>query len=147
MNDLHLSSPTIPVGGHASSRRRFGETVKRINTSFPHWFCDNFNMFNDKEDDLPVDQHMLIALMARVLCTLPPPTTIPGRTRRRISVRIARRPGLQIAWTEGLPTKEMPEVDQPVQGTIGYHKRSGGHDVKKFDWEQYLNFADKHLGK
>ena len=40
-------------------------------------------------------------------------------------------------------TKELPEVNNPkVVGKLGYHIRSGRHDVTKYDWEQYLNFAD-----
>ena len=48
---------------------------------------------------------------------------------------------------QGLPTTEMPAVDQPVMGTIGYHYRAGGHDLTPYDWQCYMDFADKHLGK
>ncbi|MFQ6098813.1 MAG: acetylxylan esterase, partial [Armatimonadota bacterium] len=44
-----------------------------------------------------------------------------------------------------LPTEEMPPVNRPVRGTIGYHIRSGKHDVTDYDWGCYLDFADKHL--
>ena len=56
-------------------------------------------------------------------------------------------PVYKLLGTEGLPATEMPDVDQPVQGTIAYHIRTGKHDVTKFDWEQYLKFADQHLKK
>lgn len=46
-----------------------------------------------------------------------------------------------------LATAQMPAVDQPVMGQIGYHIRSGGHDLAGYDWEQYLDFADRHLGR
>ncbi|UCE07110.1 MAG: acetylxylan esterase [bacterium] len=52
------------TGGMALSRMNPSESVERINEKFPHWFNDNFAKFGKNVDRLPVDQHLLVALVA-----------------------------------------------------------------------------------
>jgi hypothetical protein len=133
-------------GGAALSRRKIGETVERMNTKFPHWCCSNYDAYNNKVNELPVDQHMLIALIA------PRPVYIASAEldkwadpKGEFLSGLYATPVYNLFDKKGITNPTMPEVNQAIQNTIAYHIRTGKHNVTDYDWEQYIKFANKNL--
>ncbi len=131
--------------GAAISRGKKGENVASINAFFPHWFCSNYAQYAWKENAMPFDQHMLLAAVAPRLCY------VTSSTKDMWSDPDAEWQGIQEAskaWKlvgqEELPIQPPAAGHTVCAGNVGYHRREGTHGLTMWDWEQFLNFLDKH---
>lgn len=131
-------------GGAALSKRRFGETINVINTQFPHWFCHNFKGYNNNEEALPVDQHLLLALVApRPLYVASAKEDQWADPQGEFLSAYHTSKVYELFHKKGISEAQLPEIQQPIQNTVAYHLRAGKHDVTEYDWEQYLIWAHK----
>lgn len=139
-------------GGTAPNRFLRGETpdkvesVKRINTSFPHWFCDEFTTFNDEPQRLPFDQNCLAAICA------PRPVLFANAEEDKwanpdgqLEVLKAAAPAYALYGKRGIDADAKAEMDKVVGHELGYYIRAGKHSMNRQDWQAFLDFADKHF--
>ncbi len=143
-----VMSQNSGCAGAALWRRNFGENLKYM-SRFPHWLCDNAKKYAGREEDLPVDQHMLLA------CIAPRPVYIMSGINdmwadnmgEYISAHNAT-PVYELFGLKGQSTKERPRInEEAADRALSYCVRSGAHGYEPTDWVQYINFMDYHFNK
>jgi hypothetical protein len=135
-------------GGAALARRNYGETVQRITTVFPHWFVAKYSTYGQDPSKLPVDQHMLLSLLApRPLYVASAQDDQWADPYGEFLSAYHAGPVYDLFGKKGLGTERMPAPEEPVGDVIRYHMRKGEHDIKPYDWQQFITFAKQHLLK
>ena len=135
-------------GGAALSKRKFGETVEAINRRFPHWFADNFRKYNENEESLPLDQHMLPGLIA--------PRAVYYASAREdqwadpkgeyLGLKLGSMVYAEIYGKKAGFQTEFEQLSGPVHlESVGYHIRDGKHNLTWEDWRIFLEFVEKNL--
>ncbi len=134
-------------GGAALSRRAYGETVGRITSSFPHWFCESFSKYAGREAQLPVDQHEVMALIApRAVYVASSDEDLWADPKGEYASLVAAAPVFELLGKQSITETTMPALNAPrVVGNTGYHIRSGGHGLGEVDWNWFLDFTDSVL--
>ena len=132
-------------GGSSLARRRYGETVERINKAFPHWFCGNFKNYGNRENDLPVDMHELMALIApRALYVASASDDLWGDPKGQYLALYHSLSAYQLYDKNTRLPETMPSMNTSVRnGKVAYHVRDGIHNLTLKDWNFYMDFADE----
>lgn len=132
-------------GGASLLRRGFGETIDHLNSAFPHWFAPAYKQYTGHPERLPVDGNELLALVApRPLYVASAAEDLGSDPKGEFLSTVNVGKVYALLGRKGVGVTQMPAVDQAVMRDVGYHVRSGRHDVTEFDWDQYLAFADMH---
>jgi hypothetical protein len=146
--DMHFAmvlSNESGQGGASLSHRQAAESIAHLNIAFPYWFCANYHRFTGRTDQLPIDGHLLLALIA------PRPLFVASAHEDPFSDPEGEFLSAKAASSvyalfgkQGVPPDARYEINHPVGKDLRYYVRPGGHDVLLEDWQQYIQFADEH---
>lgn len=136
------------AGGGKQFRRGIGENIRRLCTVFPHWYAKSFRKYMDKDTTLPFDQHYVLALIApRPVYLATAQDDVQADPEGEFETAKASNAVYKFLGTKGFPYITFPALNEPLYSQIGFHIRPGGHDVKNFDWKQFLNFSNLQFNK
>ncbi len=132
------------TGGASLNRDKAGESVASITETFPHWFSRRYAAWAGRERDMPVDQHLLLALIA-------PRPVLLGNARRDVwsdpngafRAAMGADPVYELLGAKGLTVTRLDRFDPEAE--LAFWIRPGTHGVTREDWPAFLRFLDAHF--
>ena len=111
------------------------------------WFCSNYASYRGKDrGGMPFDQQFLLSLVAPRLLYVSSATEDPwAGPRGEFAALELASPVWRLYSVPGLIAHGFPKADVPLNaGRLGYHLRTGFHDITRYDWQCYMDFAEGH---
>ncbi|MBE7033772.1 MAG: hypothetical protein E7406_06045 [Ruminococcaceae bacterium] len=133
--------------GAAISREKDGETIADICRVFPFWFSKHYLKYCNNEDNLPFDQHYLLAANYPHLVYVASAEgdIWAGPKNEYLSCIAASGYFEKRGKTGFVHPDRLAEVGEAFHdGSIGYHYRTGTHFQSRYDWVKYIEFLNKH---
>ena len=110
------------------------------------WFCPNYKKYVGKDltTQMPFDQHWLLALVApRLLYVSSASEDAWAGQRGEFAALELASPVWRLYGKPGLIAHGFPKADVPLHdGHAAYHLRTGLHDITRYDWQCYMDFAE-----
>ena len=135
-------------GGSALSRRDYGETVGHLTAPgrYGYQFAANYAQYGKHVDQMPMDAHMLIALVApRPLLLQTGTTDYWSDPKGEFLAAVAAGPVYRLLGKDPLDTEVWPAANQPLLHDIGYFMHEGGHGTIESDWDVFVRFLKMKL--
>lgn len=136
-------------GGAAISRRNFGETVAHITDTSRYFyqFAANYHSYSNRVNELPMDAHMLISLIApRPLLLQTGSTDNWSDPKGEFLAAIAAEPVYKLFGKNGPGTTVFPAAgDTSLLNPLGYYMHDGGHGVFPQDYDVFIEYINKFL--
>lgn len=145
---LHVFANDSGHAGASLARDSRGETVSALNGNFLHWMSDNYDKYSEHEDELPVDQHMLLASIApRTLYLSNAAKDLWADPQGTWNSLMCAQKVYELYGYDVLPESEnQPEIgEQLISDRIGYHLRDGWHEITAEDWGFFLDYITKRI--
>lgn len=125
-----------------------GEHVEYMARVVPGWFCNKYREYANNEQAMEFDMHYLLSLVApRLLYVQSSSEDVWADPVSEFDAcRLTSEVYEKVYGIDGLIQAGFPAADSPLHdGNIGYHVRTGDHNLYRFDWHAYMDFADKKL--
>ena len=129
--------------GAAITKGKTGEDIGQITKIFPHWFCENYYKYSGKENEMPFDQHFLLASIAprKVYVASAKEDQWADPHSEFLSCVAADEVYRKLGLTGFVCEDRLPSAfERYHEGNIAYHVRTGEHYLSREDWNQFMDY-------